>query len=86
MVRGEDVRMYDLLARTPGTKATLLTPPDKIGIPCRILAVMVGAKLGVSYQVAWWDGRTRNVEWVEEVELGPNAAAKTVRLGWATDG
>lgn len=54
----------------------------------RIEGVVTGIKLQscghVSYEVSWWDGRTRNSEWLEGCECVFGEAAETTQIGFRT--
>lgn len=67
----------------PGTPVTLAGE-----ITGGIIQVCIGTNDHVTYQVAWWDGNTRRLEWLEEIELIPAAAdaTATLRIGFASGG
>ena len=52
--------------------------PAKLGdVDVMIAQAAVRADRSVSYEVVWWDGKTRHAAWVTEAELG---GAKPARL------
>jgi hypothetical protein len=46
-------------------------------ITAKVLQIAIHANESVQYQVVWWDGRTRKVEWLEAIE------ARCVRSNYA---
>lgn len=50
-------------------------------VPAVVTAVMIRAG-HTSYEVAWWDGRTRKNEWLQSFELVPKSADQQVRIGF----
>lgn len=61
-----------------GTQVLIGTEHDIVG---RISAVTIRA--AVTYEVTWWDGRTRCTGWFEEWEIKPlGHAAREIKMGF----
>lgn len=59
----------------PGTEVTL-----KGGIKALIISIEIKSQrlAGVSYQVAWWDGRTRMTAWISPPEINDGELKTTI--------
>lgn len=51
-------------------------------IEATILAISIYEHNRVSYQVAWWNGNTRNSEWLEQHEINATTKSPTMRIGF----
>lgn len=52
------------------------------GIVAGVLQVNVMPNFHVQYQCVWWDGNTRNTQWVEAWEVTTEADDKPLRIGF----
>lgn len=53
-------------------------------ISAEVLSVSIGTH-NVQYQCAWWDGRTRKVEWLEHFEVEPlGDKSQSVPIGFSS--
>lgn len=59
-----------------GTKVTL--HDDLVGT---VLSVSIRGT-SIQYEVAWWDGRTRKVEWFAEFELAATGDEEKTAIGF----
>lgn len=50
-------------------------------IPAKVSAVSIRDKR-ILYEVTWWDGRTRKVEWLEEFEVKQTCATPRSAIGF----
>jgi hypothetical protein len=50
------------------------------GLAARVVQVCVGGGGHVTYQLSWWDGRSRSLVWCDESEVSP--PVETVTLGF----
>ena len=53
-------------------------------IPARITGILIGENCGIQYQCAWWDGRTRNNEWLEQFEVTGTDEAQNMKIGFSS--
>lgn len=64
---------------------TVLAPGTTVdlgnGLEGRVLDVCLKTQ-GEQYRVAWWNGKTRVVEWLEAEELSPVQSTKTALIGF----
>jgi len=51
-------------------------------IPAHILAVCIYPGDRVTYQVAWWEGRSRRTEWLEASEVQPHTEDQARKIGF----
>jgi len=67
-------------ALAPGSACLIGPLKETCPIPATVVAVCLYDSERVSYQVAWWDGRSRRCEWLESCEVKPakNSPLKTV--------
>ncbi len=47
-----------------------------------ITGIMIEAKVHITYRCAWWDGRTRNSEWLEQFEVTRTDETQGVTIGF----
>jgi hypothetical protein len=64
----------------PGSPVRLKLPGDKAPIPARIAQVAIQPD-AISYQVEWWDGRVRYIEWFDPDQLDADHAPR-IPLGF----
>lgn len=60
----------------------------KVIVGTDITGTVTGIMLraGVTYEVVWWDGRTRRCEWLAECEIKPGSEDSTkLRIGFKHD-
>ena len=74
----------------PASILEVLAPDSRVmlsgEIEAGILAVSIGPNAHVRYEVVWWDGKKRRVEWVEAVEVAPVGTDAPLQIGFRTDG
>ena len=51
-------------------------------IPARIVGIAIDIKMRITYRCAWWDGRTRHSEWLEQCEVLPTNGTQIVKMGF----
>lgn len=72
-------RTAQLEVAAPGSEIVLNVPGGD-GVPAVIASVQIRADLSVSYEVAWWNGNSRNTAWVGFHELMGDL--KMTRIGF----
>jgi hypothetical protein len=69
----------------PAKRLNLIEPgsPVTIGesIPATVTSISIGPNNHTQYHVAWWDGNSRQAEWLEECEVQP-ASNTTTAIGF----
>ena len=80
MGRSRETNMNKLMVFQPGTPVALGGEDD--GVPATVLAVAIYSH-NIQYQVVWWSGRSRTVEWVEDFEIAPAGEQGKVAIGFA---
>jgi hypothetical protein len=68
----------ELLA--PGSSVVLF---DSEALRGTIIAIAIYPKNRIQYQVAWWDGRSRLSEWLEECEVKKADTAAPIKIGFS---
>lgn len=63
-----------------GTKVSICLN-DGDAIPAQITGCAIYGKR-VQYQVAWWDGRVRRCEWLDETEISPEEGFESLAIGF----
>ena len=64
---------------------SVLVGPGSEKITAEILSVAIYNR-GTQYQCAWWDGRSRRVEWLEDFEVEPLPTGSTrATIGFSRD-
>lgn len=67
---------------SPGTP--VLLGPTLDPIDGTILAALLRVNEYVQYEVAYWDGKTRKVEWIASHEVRPRAGGASItKIGFA---
>ncbi len=51
-------------------------------IPATITGILIHDKCRVTYQCVWWDGQTRNSEWLEQFEVTRTDEAQGMTIGF----
>lgn len=69
----------DLIIIRPGSEVTLPSSPKA---KATVLAAAIYPGRRVTYQVAWWEGRTRQEAWVESVEIAEGAPENPMKIGF----
>lgn len=58
---------------------------EKDVITAYITQVCIRSDLSISYEIAWWAGRTRNVAWVSEKDIKAMAHSPRLEIGFIED-
>jgi len=54
-------------------------------IPARITSIWIEDKCRIQYQCAWWEGRTRRCEWIEQFEVVRTDETQGMKIGFRDD-
>lgn len=79
--------MLDDIAPTPGIVAYAIGTPVPVGPPGdRAKGVVTGVTIrgedAVTYEVAWWAGRSRNTAWLSDYEFQPDGEPEMAQIGF----
>jgi len=55
---------------------------EDCNIPATVLAVMIHANNQIQYQCAYWNGRERKLDWLEESEVTLAGESRTTKIGF----
>lgn len=64
----------------PGTEVAIAPGGDHIR--GKIVEVAINDGGTIQYRVAWWNGRTRNCDWLSASEVSWTDGAERVRIGF----
>lgn len=53
-------------------------------IPARITSIKIDDKCRISYECVWWNGQTRNAEWLEQFEVTRTDETQRMTVGFLT--
>lgn len=71
-----------------GQTLKVLAPGTRViigdDIHALVTQVLISADNHIQYQCSWWDGRQRNLEWLEAEECAANESAERVGIGFAS--
>ncbi len=51
-------------------------------IPAIITSIAIDGKCHITYQCVWWNGRTRNSEWLKQFEVTRTDEAEGMTIGF----
>lgn len=55
-------------------------------IPATVAQVSLSPGGHIAYQVVWYDGRTRTIQWVEAFEVGLAEGSQAATIGFLPEG